>query len=78
MEPKCHSERCADVLNIISFDTCDKQSQGLLSGYLMHQKEEIQSSCQWEKEKRKEKVLHTGKDLTKERYFQDPFSSSLC
>lgn len=51
MEPKCHSERCADVLNDISVDTCDKQSRGLLSGYLMHQKEETQSACQWEKEK---------------------------
>lgn len=61
MEPKCHSECCADVLNDIGVDTCDKQSRGLLSGYLMHQKEETQSACQWEKG---HLVLHTGEDLT--------------
>jgi len=49
MEPKCYSEHHADVLNDISVDTCDKQSRGLLSGYLIHQKEETQSAYQWEK-----------------------------
>lgn len=42
---------------LFSFDTCDKQSRGLLSGYLVHQKEEIQSTCQWEKERKKFCIL---------------------
>lgn len=77
MEPKCHSEGCADVLNDISVDTCDKQSRGFIVE-LSPASEGRNTKCLPMGKGKGNSVLHTGENLTKERCFQDPFNSSRC